>query len=251
MNDLKIYPIKPDGTENKLKREIHPNLPNVANGACVLCVSPVRSGKSTLISNWLLSKSFYADIFDYVVIISNTIKNDRTSRFLLEKFPNTCYDRYTDKIITDIIKYQESFKKSEQPLFAIVLDDFIGIKNSSVIYKFVSRYRHYNCGLLMMATQNFKSVPPIVRNNNSHVLLGKITNMKELEKLSEEYGDSFGGDKNFRRLLANATEGKYNWAYLNFTENPPLMWKNFDEALWGHQAEKPAEYLNDSTSDCE
>jgi len=245
MNDLQIYPIKPDGTENKLKREIHPNLPNVANGACVLCVAPVRSGKSTLISNLLLSKHFYADIFDYVVIISNTIHNDRTSRFLLEKFPNTCYDRYEDKIIGDLIKYQESFKKSEQPLFAIILDDFIGIKQSSLIYKFVSRYRHYNCGLCLMATQNFKSVPPIVRNNNSHVLLGKITNMKEMEKLSEEYGDSFGGDKNFRRLLIQATQGKYNWAYLDFTQNPPLFYKNFNELLWGDTNSSSKKYLNE------
>ena len=46
-----------------------------------------------------------------------------------------------------------------------------------------------------MASQNFKSLPPTARNNTSHYLLGNITNMKEMEKLSDELSDSFGGDK--------------------------------------------------------
>lgn len=231
--DLNIYPIKPDGTENRLKRPIHPNLPNIANGACVVCVAPVRSGKSTMISNLLLSKNFYLDMFEYVVIISNTIHNDRTSRFLKEKYPHSCYDRYSDKIINDLIAYQESFKKKEeQPLCAVICDDFIGIKATSAVWKLCSRYRHYNIGLLMMSSQNFKSMPPIARNNASHYLLGNITNQKEMEKLSMELGDSFGGDKNFRSLMAQTHAEKYNWAYMDLTDNPPKFYKNFDNLLF-------------------
>ena len=117
--DLTILPIKPDGTEKKLKRPIHPNLPNIATGQFGICIAKVKSGKSTLNSNLLLSKHFYKDQFDMVYIISNTINNDRTSRFLKEAFPCTCYDKYEDSIIDNIVEYQDSFKsKKEQPFIA-------------------------------------------------------------------------------------------------------------------------------------
>ena len=89
-------------------------------------------------------------LFDYVVIISNTAFNDDTSRFLVDKYKGSLYDRYDDKIIQDIITYQESFTdKREQKRFALILDDFIGIKSSSLIWKLCSRYRHYNCCMLL------------------------------------------------------------------------------------------------------
>ena len=241
--DLNIYPIRPNQQKNPMKKKIHPNLMNIENGCLCLCVAPVRSGKSSLISNLLLSKNFYKDAFDYVVIISNTAFNDDTSRFLVDKYKGSVYDRYDDKIIQDIITYQESFTdKRDQKRFALILDDFIGIKSSSLIWKLCSRYRHYNCGMLFMASQNFKSLPPIARNNASHYLLGNITNMKEMEKLSSELSDSFGGDKSFRSLMneVHGTE-KYQWAYADLTHNPPKLYKNFDNLLY--QGGKKGSYL--------
>ena len=47
-------------------------------------VSPVKTGKSTIISNLLLNEGFYGhEYFDDVFIISNTINNDQTSRFVM------------------------------------------------------------------------------------------------------------------------------------------------------------------------
>ena len=126
-SDLTILSIKEDGTEHKLKRPIHPNLPDIAKGQLGLLISPVKTGKSTIITNLLLSKAFFAEQFDIVYIISNTIHNDRTSRFLKQNFPETCYSEYSDSIIQNIIQYQESFPKKKQPFIAVVLDDFLGI----------------------------------------------------------------------------------------------------------------------------
>ena len=77
--DLDILPIKQDGTEIKLTRPIHPHLPQIQNGQVGILISPVKTGKSTIISNLLLNPNFYKDQFDMVYIISNTINNDRTS----------------------------------------------------------------------------------------------------------------------------------------------------------------------------
>ena len=58
---------------------LHPHLPQPP--ACVLMVSPVKTGKSTIISNLLLNEAFYGhEYFDDVFVISNTINNDQTSR---------------------------------------------------------------------------------------------------------------------------------------------------------------------------
>ena len=63
------------------EKPLHPHLPQPP--ACVLMVSPVKTGKSTIISNLLLNENFYGhEYFDEVFVISNTINNDQTSRFI-------------------------------------------------------------------------------------------------------------------------------------------------------------------------
>ena len=81
--DLTILPIKESGDEQKLKKPIHPNLPNIATGQLGLMISPVKTGKSTIISNLLLSPAFYRDQFDIVCVISSTIHNDTTSKIFM------------------------------------------------------------------------------------------------------------------------------------------------------------------------
>ena len=151
--DLDILPIKADGTEQQLPRKLHPNLPNVATGQVGILISPVKTGKSTIISNLLLNPNFYKDCFDMVYIISNTINNDRTSRFLKEEFPQTIFDDLSkiDETIQNIIDYQDSFPRGQKPFIAVVLDDFLGIKKSSKINYLATRARHYNIGLLLFA----------------------------------------------------------------------------------------------------
>ena len=87
----KILKVKdPDTVKDK---PLHPHLPQPP--ACVLLCSPIRTGKSTLISNMLLNPAFYGpEFFDSVKIISSTINNDLTSRFLKEHFD--VEDHYDD-----------------------------------------------------------------------------------------------------------------------------------------------------------
>ena len=66
------------------------NLDVNAKQKIVVC-GPSGSGKSTLLNSLLLRKSFYNDMFDNVTIISPTIKNDQTSRFLHEKYKGSCF----------------------------------------------------------------------------------------------------------------------------------------------------------------
>ena len=91
MEGPKIIPVKDPTEQDKRFENIHPHLPKISGyggGACLLLISPVKTGKSTIISNLLLNKDFYdaQENFDDTYVISNTIANDITSRFLRDAF---------------------------------------------------------------------------------------------------------------------------------------------------------------------
>ncbi|MBC8307151.1 MAG: hypothetical protein H8E55_66740 [Pelagibacterales bacterium] len=231
--DLTILPIKEDGTEKKLKKPIHPNLPNIAQGEFGILIAPVKCGKSTILSNLLLNPNLYKDQFDIVYIISNTIHNDRTSRFLKKAFPDTIFSEYKDSIIDNIVKYQESFPKDKQPFIAVILDDFLGIKKGAAINNFISRFRHYNVGLVLMASQLFRGLPPIARQNATFCCIGGPNpNEKEVDKICEEYGDMYGGQENFKALYKHCTAQPYNFLYCPLQSNPSRAYKNFTEKIY-------------------
>jgi len=232
MSDLSIYPIKPRKTD-KNQREIHPNLPDINKGSLLLLISPIKTGKSSIIVNLLLNPNFYRDQFDIVYIISNTIHNDDTSRFLKEAFPETIFDEYSDDIIHNIINYQKSFPKEKAPLIAIILDDFLGIKGGSMIYHLASRFRHYNIGLLVFSSQLFRGLPPVLRQNATHAIIGGPNpNQLEVDKIAEEYSALYEGEDNFKRLYKEATNERYKFLYLDLHNNPTRAYRTFSELIF-------------------
>jgi len=236
MNTPKVMPVvQPD---NAASRPHHPYLPKVdvdvaGGGSLLLMISPVKTGKSTIISNLFLNEDFYGqEFFDDVKIISNTIKNDVTSRFLNKAFE--VYDFYSDEIIEGIVENQKSFEKKDQPQIAVVLDDCLGsIKRESKINHLASRYRHFNIKMLIISSQKFTgSVSPIIRANATDVIIGSpFPNQKELERIAEEYGDLFNGPKNWLKLYRKATPNKYDFCYMDLQSNPPLMYNCFNKVV--------------------
>tara|TARA_R110002096_G_scaffold248690_1_gene441088 strand:+ start:3371 stop:4150 length:780 start_codon:yes stop_codon:yes gene_type:complete len=238
--DLDILPVKEDGTEQKLSKPLHPHLPNIANGQVGILISPVKTGKSTIISNLLLNPNFYKDQFDMVYIISNTINNDRTSRYLKEEFPETIFDDLSriDEVIQNIIDYQDSFPRGEKPFIAVVLDDFLGIKKSSKINYLATRARHYNIGLLLFASQLFRGLETTIRQNATFAIIGSPNpNEKEILKMSEEFGDRYGGQQNFLKLYKEASKKKYGFLYLDLQSNPSKAYSTFNKLIYENNTE--------------
>lgn len=246
----KVLPVvEPAGVKSKYH---HPHLPDVGcgcpgGGALLLMISPVKTGKSTIISNLLLNDSFYGqEFFDDVQIISNTIKNDVTSRFLNRAF--NVYDYYDDTIIDGLINRQKGFEKADQPETALILDDCLGsIKRESRVNHLCSRYRHFNIKLLVISSQKFRgSVSPVVRANATDVIIGSpFPNQKELLAVAEEYGDLFGGADNWLKHYRQSTPNKYDFCYLDLQSNPPLMYSNFDKVVLvgGHKDDNSTEEM--------
>jgi len=228
-------------------KPLHPHLPQPP--ALLLMISPIRTGKSTIINNLLLNSKFFGqDFFDEVMCVSPTIYNDKTSRFLKKAFD--CYDEYDDSIIDALIEKQEGYEDpQERPDIALILDDIIGlIRREAKVNHLASRFRHYNIKLLLMSSQNYRKVSPVIRSNATNMIIGSpFPNMKELGKIAEEIGDQFGGADNFLKIYYTATPNKYDFLYLDLQSNPPLAYHNFDEiiAVGGQHREEGGAELGD------
>lgn len=233
--NLDILPVKESPTKTKLKRPIHPNLPDISTGQVGMLISPIKTGKSTIVSNLLLNKNFFKELFDNVYIISNTINQDDTSRFLKKQFPNTIFDNVEDmdEIVGNIINSQSQFPKGEMPFIAVILDDFLGIKPGSKIFQLASRSRHYNIGLLLFASQLLRAVPSVVRANSTFAIMGgPQPNFKEKIKAAEEFGSRYNGEQNYLKLYDKATNTPYSFLYLDLQSNPSKAYKNFNELIY-------------------
>jgi hypothetical protein len=250
-NTLKILPVKDPPKEQR--KPLHPNLPQPPS--LLLMISPIRTGKSTIVNNLLLNNNFFGqDYFDDTIVISPTIFNDKTSRFLQKAC--SCYDEYSDELLEQILDDQKSYDDlSMRPSIALVLDDVIGVfkgrqGREPMINGLASRFRHYGIDLLLMSCQNYRKVSPVIRSNSTHMIIGSpFPNNRELGKIAEEMGDQFGGEDNFLKIYHKATPEKYDFLYLNLTTNPPEAWHNFETliALGGQKESSEDAIVGDLT----
>tara|TARA_R110001606_G_scaffold4365_3_gene20354 strand:+ start:6689 stop:7459 length:771 start_codon:yes stop_codon:yes gene_type:complete len=228
----KVLPVNAEIDDPRIK-PVHPNIPQPP--ALLLGIGAVKSGKTTLINNLLLrprEEGFYGqEYFDNVQIISNTILNDPTARFLRKAFD--IQDYYNDGMINNLIKNQKSYgEKKDMPFIALLLDDILGsnMKRNNEVSFLATRYRHHNIGLMGVFTQNFKSVDTILRNNATDVIIFKQTNNKQLMQIAEEFHPPFNDIKTFLQIYYKATAGKYNFLYLKVQEGKAL--RNFEDILF-------------------
>ena len=211
-----IYPVKPPPKE-KPRKVLHPNLPELPT--IMVLVAPTKSGKSTILSNLFLREEFYKGAFDNVTIMSNTIDQDITSRFLRKACD--CYTGYDDNVLAGIVEQQKQFDDDERPFIGMIFDDILGsVKRNSYLNSLVTRSRHYGVGLLAISVQSFKSISPTIRNNCNSFICCNLQNMNELDKISDEYSGMFGGDEKFRKIYHRATQNRYDFLFLDLQENP-------------------------------
>ena len=244
--DVEILPVRDPDDFIKPKINLHPFLPNPYDQELLLCIAPIRSGKSTLISNLLHQKALWSDIWDdEVIIISNTIMNDATSRFNLERWGSSCHEIYDDKIIKDLIKSQQNKMQDKSDNgYCLILDDICGSisnatnsKKGREVVSFSTRFRHYtkrgNPVCILLSNQKFNDISTIMRCNATGVLLsGKIQNTKELEQIKSEYADSCGGAQKWDEMIRRNQEQPFSWLYVRLSSTPCEVYLNFKEQLF-------------------
>lgn len=254
-NSLEILPTIDEELpkSNQLKREIHPNLPDIKRGALMIIVATVRSGKTTTLTNMFLNPNFYTDCFDTSFFISPTIMNDKTMAHIRKKYPSTCHPEYSDDLIYKICAYQERMPYEERGSYSVVADDCIDLKRNCALTYLASRFRHYSpkASLIIFSTQKFRSLGNTIRTNATDALIGgTIKNKKEREAIIEEYGDSFGGSQSFEDLWDQCNE-PYCFLYLKLDRTPCEAYKNFNEKIYPRDGgtgtqDEVVEYESDS-----
>ena len=195
----------------------------------------ISVSNSTIISNLLLSEDFYnaQERFDDTFIISNTIANCITSRYVRQAF--TTFDEYHDSIIDGIIAKQKRCEsKEDMNDIAIIVDDCLGsIPINSSVNSLAAKFRHWNVRLLLFSSQRFHgAVSPVIRANATNVIIGSpFPNSKELGHIAESYGDNYGGEKKFLEIYKIATPNSYDFLHLDLKSNPPRAYHNFETLI--------------------
>ena len=209
---------------------IHENLPQMPS--LCLIIGSVRSGKSNLLVNFFCNPQFYKDRFDIVKIVSTTLGSDTKGKILSKHFD--CSDHYEDGVIEEIKQSQSQYEeKKDRPTFALVLDDVLtkDFSKTNAVSFFSTRFRHY-IDFYVIATQTFRAVSGMIRNNATDVIIARQQNSKELEKIADEYGDLVGGIDNFMDLYNKVHNEKYQMMYMKLSENPVQVYRNFSERIY-------------------
>ena len=181
-------------------------------------------------------------MFANIDVISPTVANDNTLKFLYETHKNSCHLEYNDSIIEGIMQRQQDLMKNkEDSSYAIFMDDCLGMlpkgysrKGSKMTY-FITRLRHWctkpHPVLFCWSTQRFRETNPVIRAQATGVLVSSMMrNKKDLEAICEEVADSFGGADNFYKMFNYVRKEKYAWLYCALDKR--MVFKNFEELLY-------------------
>jgi len=223
-----IFKVRDPEPDSKFD-DIHENLPQMPS--LVLIIGSVRSGKSNLLTNFFCNPEMYKGKFDTVRIVSTTLHTDHKGRILDKYFD--CSDQYDDMIIENIKKVQSEYTDEVRPTYALVLDDVLtkDFSKSNAVSFFATRFRHF-IDMYVIATQSFRAVSGLIRNNATNVIICRLQNMKEREKCCEEYGPMVGGEDNFNMLYDQIHSKPYQYMVLDLQSNPARILHNFEKVLW-------------------
>jgi hypothetical protein len=209
----------------------NPILPRITRnrGFNMILMGATNCGKTCFINNLILNEDCFGgkeNAFEEVYFFSPSVNLDDSCRFIREHF--ITFDEYKDEYLEEILEKQREKNNEEMDKVLIVIDDAVGTisKNQgALINKFSSRYRHYNTNLIF-SVQSWRALSSVIRVNAGYMVLFRVPNLKELEKINDEVGGIYRD--RLITMFIDATEADYGFLYLNLRSNPPRAFKNFD-----------------------
>ena len=231
--DLTVYPLK----DTEKRKNVKDMYPLVSPSFFLGILGKVAAGKTTLLNNLILR--FYKDVFDVVILISSTAKNDPVNASLIEHC-DFVFTEYSEEILKTMIEMIESDRSDSR--YLIVLDDVIGDvkqkKSGDVDYitALSTKYRHigneeYEGKVsFIIVSQYFKYLSVILRQNLSGLYLCGRFPAQEIKKIAEAFSYFGGSDKAFLDIYKRSRQGKYDFCFLNVQALEAR--RNHNEILW-------------------
>jgi hypothetical protein len=237
--DLTVYPVNIDMTRlGEIKKDSHLcSIPHL-----ILIVGRVKAGKSTLLNNLYLSENFYKNDYQVKILISPSAHNDVMYQHMINEF-DYVFTEYTDELIDELLDIINSDDSKDK--YLIIFDDIVGssvgskkgkpdrITQLSTMYRHVGNENSEGKLSIVITTQYFKYITPILRNQCSGVYICGSFSDSELNKISEAY-EFFGGSKKaFINLHKQSRQGPFDFLFLNV--HSMLALRNHTDVLWSYE----------------
>jgi hypothetical protein len=229
MNGLQVLEVKIPKKNEKLPPE---PLPGKYFLWCV--VAPPRSGKTAMILNLIANSNFYGrDFFTEIYYFSPSQNHDAVTRHILPKLDNVIQIddpdqiEHADILVKQIMAQQRKEDPDDRPNILCIFDDMQGLlERNKELCRLAGKYRHSAINI-MIITQQYKSIPVIIRNAMTCFTHFHIPNEREYQKMNEEIHDRFpnGGE-----LARQATQKRYDFCFINI--EGAKMYHNFNQCIY-------------------
>lgn len=227
---LSILPLKEKKDVNSRWTDIE----HLISHPFTMCIhAPSRSGKSVVLSNFLYNEEFdFKNRFDKIIFISPTILIDKTLEYAMEDddvvkiYEDEMLENLDDVLATILRNQKKDHEKEEDKSVLLILDDCLAyLKNKSLSY-LATKNRHYNVSMIL-TTQYFKRLDPVIRANSTHWLLFKTHTDKEHSTIIEE----FNAFPKFEEFYKTAISEPYSFLFADMLKM--RLFKKFEgEAMY-------------------
>ena len=218
----------PEYTYKNSKYDMMPSLPFRG-----ILVASSTGGKTVLIQNLILN--IYKGSFERIFIFSPSVHVDDTFR-PVKKYINEVmnvdtekervfYENYDpadlQKIIDTqhkVIEYQKKNKQKNLHSILIVIDDHADdpktVRYSNILHGLFTRGRH-NAISVVVSTQKYNVLAPIIRLNASALFIFRLKNMNEVNAFIEENSALVDKDELYEMYRIAVNDAPYSFLYIN------------------------------------
>jgi len=245
VSNITIKPLhKPTISNNDDIIEPLPNFKSRSNFIMSI-IACTGSGKSVLVAN--LIRIYYKDVFDKIYFCSSNVSDD--GKIYDESYKSIIFDELRvfqtinnsiiDYIRTDIEEDEEFHKKDFKTL--LIIDDLISEvanKRNKDLIKFILKSRHLKCSVIIIS-HKYNLLPPIIRNNLTHIILFRTKSKLELDAIYKGIIDIDYDD--FINIYHQSTDENHSFLYSVLNKNPQEYYKNFNEKFIFNNSKKSIE----------
>ena len=225
----KVEPIDiPEYKYKNSKFDMMPKLP-----ARMLCVASSTGGKTVLIQNLILK--IYRGSFERIYIFSPSVHVDDTwsavKKYIRdvmkvdaekEQIYHEEYDPVALKKIIDtqhkVIDFQKKNKQKDLFSILLVVDDFSDdprfVRYSNILHGLFTRGRH-NAISVILSTQKYNVLAPIIRLNSSALFIFRLKNMNEVNAFIEENSALVDKKSLYDMYQQAVNDAPYSFFYIN------------------------------------